>query len=838
MTSELLTPDSVSRPVRPSVAEEKPCRFFARSRPHGSTLSCSLVIIAVCLALFSELVLHPGQVLYSDYSDFLTLHLPAKRFLVRAWQQTGEVPLWCPYVFCGMPFVHDVQSAAFYPPQLFLYLVPEERVGVLMSWLLAAHVACAGLCMFAYARGRGLGYGGALVAALGYMLMGKWLLHLLAGGHCNMVPLAWLPLGVLWLEQAMRRGSLVRATCAGAVFSLLVLGAYPYVTFYAALFVVLWTAGTLFEGSSTPGGECGMARAVARWVWTGAWSAAVAIGLGAVQLLPGLEAAREASRGLGVQGSADFLTASLHSLVGLIGPPLTHNPDWLWENRTGIGLVWLGVAAIGLAQGGRRSRFEACVCSLLVVFSLGGALLFQSVPGFRLFQLPSRALLLLALPVAWFSGQTTEAMLGENRPTIDAIRRARHVFTRVVGFALCFLVASAVALRLRGEQLRIDPYWPCLIVLLATAWWLLRPDRRLLEWQRRLLWTAVLTLDAFLIGRPWVDVRPERAVYEPSLCIRRLAQAEPGRVLDFGPPGRSPNATPLWPGMATVTGIVGVRGFNPVDVLRFKKYLQFLTNHDESLRPLDRMFTSAVLGAFPIRNQPLADVLGIRYLVQPAGLPLEATIEDVGGRASWRLAWEDRAPQTFGFISQSSTGEDCGLQRLPPYRVYENTSALPRAFVVRGVAPLIDGPGLLAQLKRVDLRKSVLLSRESLGDPSEARSDVKFKAARVVRDLPNEVTVDVSACGTGFLVLTDVWYPGWNCAIDGQPTEVLRADYLFRAVRLPSGSRQAVFRFRPISYRSGQVISLACLTMVLVLVVFAGAWPWSARASSKLELHS
>ena len=117
------------------------------------------------LLFFFNLVLHPTRVLYSDHSDLLAMHLPMKRFLVRSWQETGEVPLWSPYSFGGMPFIHDVQVAAFYPLHLPLYLLPEERVGCAMSWLVVLHVLAAGWCMFAYARQRGLQEGAADTAS-------------------------------------------------------------------------------------------------------------------------------------------------------------------------------------------------------------------------------------------------------------------------------------------------------------------------------------------------------------------------------------------------------------------------------------------------------------------------------------------------------------------------------------------------------------------------------------------------------------------------------------------------------------------------------------------------
>jgi len=48
-----------------------------------------------------------------------------------------------------------------------------------------------------------------------------------------------------------------------------------------------------------------------------------------------------------------------------------------------------------------------------------------------------------------------------------------------------------------------------------------------------------------------------------------------------------------------------------------------------------------------------------------------------------------------------------------------------------------------------------------------------------------------------FLRVADAWDPGWKAWVDGEPAEVLRADYLFCAVRLAAGSHVVVFRHDP-----------------------------------------
>jgi uncharacterized membrane protein YfhO len=81
--------------------------------------------------------------------------------------------------------------------------------------------------------------------------------------------------------------------------------------------------------------------------------------------------------------------------------------------------------------------------------------------------------------------------------------------------------------------------------------------------------------------------------------------------------------------------------------------------------------------------------------------------------------------------------------------------------------------------------------------------------------------VRVQADADGYLVVADVWYPGWTATVDGQTTSVLRANYLFRAVSIPAGEHEVTFVYRPLSFYLGATISLlAWLFVVIVSLVF------------------
>src|SRR5262249_23008286 len=160
--------------------------------------------------------------------------------------------------------------------------------------------------------------------------------------HYILTPLAWLPLVLLFLEQAIQRGSPVRATWAGAAFALIVLGAHPQLTLYAGVFVAVWTLGCVFA-SRPEDGPGAQRKRLWLWMGLGGWTVVVAAALSAVELLPALEAASEATRTGGV-ASDDEAPRSVHMLLELIGPSLTTTN---WEKQGAFSILWVGRAILG-----------------------------------------------------------------------------------------------------------------------------------------------------------------------------------------------------------------------------------------------------------------------------------------------------------------------------------------------------------------------------------------------------------------------------------------------------------------------------------------------------------
>ena len=56
------------------------------------------------------------------------------------------------------------------------------------------------------------------------------------------------------------------------------------------------------------------------------------------------------------------------------------------------------------------------------------------------------------------------------------------------------------------------------------------------------------------------------------------------------------------------------------------------------------------------------------------------------------------------------------------------------------------------------------------------------------------------------MVLNDIWHPWWFAEVNGEPAPVVRANVLFRAVRVEAGQQRVRFTFRPLAGAWRQIL--------------------------------
>jgi hypothetical protein len=135
------------------------------------------------------------------------------------------------------------------------------------------------------------------------------------------------------------------------------------------------------------------------------------------------------------------------------------------------------------------------------------------------------------------------------------------------------------------------------------------------------------------------------------------------------------------------------------------------------------------------------------------------------------------------------------------------------------IGPLEAGETLLglertalctANLERIRIRRNPVADR---GDPGTAALEV-FE--------PNRLAVRVAARRPALLVLSEVYYPGWQARLDGRPVPLGSGDYVLRVAPVPAGEHTLELRFRSRTFLLGLGVSLVSLGAVILALRGAG----------------
>ena len=84
---------------------------------------------------------------------------------------------------------------------------------------------------------------------------------------------------------------------------------------------------------------------------------------------------------------------------------------------------------------------------------------------------------------------------------------------------------------------------------------------------------------------------------------------------------------------------------------------------------------------------------------------------------------------------------------------------------------------------------------------------------------PNKLELEVDTKKSGIFVLTDSWYPGWKAFIDRAQTQILKANYTYRALIIPEGTHKIQFIYSPESFRMGVMLSVGTLSFLSIIVL-------------------
>jgi hypothetical protein len=153
----------------------------------------------------------------------------------------------------------------------------------------------------------------------------------------------------------------------------------------------------------------------------------------------------------------------------------------------------------------------------------------------------------------------------------------------------------------------------------------------------------------------------------------------------------------------------------------------------------------------------------------------------------------------------------------------ENPYAMGNAWFVDNIRFVDNADDEINALKAIDLRKEAVADKKYAPvlegfQPAPADPASSIRLTGYDSDF---VTYAVDAKKDELAIFSEIYYPkGWQIVIDGQPAEMLRANYTLRALPVPAGRHTVEFRFDPQSIRVTDGVAYAALIIMLLTALF------------------
>jgi hypothetical protein len=793
------------------------------------------LVLAALVVLFFWDSFFAGKILCMR--DMFCDFVPWRQF-ARSAIGEGALPFWNPYSRCGQPFIACPQSAVFYPLNLPFYVLPAAPA---LKLSLALHLFIAAASTYALMRHWRMSPAAAMLSAVSFAF-GTYILAVME--FLSILATAvWSPLTLLCMSRSIERWHEAQSTkplrerlrrlfpdvlVLSLVFSLQYLAGYPQVMLYTLLLTFLYSVARPLSLRSVGT----LLASVSAYVAAGI----LALGLCMPQFLMTHELVNLSIRARDFDPHLEMASMPARHLLTLVFPFLFGEPgypDAWWAPS--IFEFWVGTCYVGIVPliflvfsvwwlrtpwKNVQSRMHLFLFLFFLGVGTAGLLMaagkytgvymffYNHVPVFNQMRWPSKSLQLVACALPVLAGLGYQAVLSRRAEAkTSAWQRYRAAATGSLLVIFLLLVGGVfVAQRgkgffewLTGGAFRFESgRFQNLFAdyRLSILWLGLGLIALMLAFRKRsnLLFSAAVVIsityiNLFVVGRRIHFVTGDD-IYDhvPKAILSLASKAGEDRVHSV-----------------YCTSQQDLYGSRDRELFKWAR----LASVGESCLPLrisktwggGPLFHARYLHVFqllsrlpPEESERLSDLLNIRYVIH--GAPFEKILT---GEVPRRI------------------------------KVMERPSCLPRAFVVARWTTIEDWREALSKM----IDPSFEPSREAVveSEPASKQLTGETTSAGQVQSIAygwNRVQLDVEASRPALLVLNDLWYPDWRVTVDGEFKPLLRANVLFRGVRLEPGSHKVVFKYVPRRFRAGVIV-----TLVTAVFMFAGLIACTRTSSGK-----
>ncbi len=725
-------------------------------------------------------------------TDVVSFSYPMRMLAIEILKK-GDLPLWNPHILTGIPLLANFQSAPFSPTNLVYFIF--DKLTAWSGQVILQHVL---VSVFTYLLLRswkvsrvGSLLGGVIFAFSGYSLIwSQWNAHVLSA--------SFIPLLLFFADRWLIKGKWKYGIGISVALFFQIISGYPQAIIYSFVaLVLLWFIRFTKEK-----------RYFLKTIWLAAFLI-LGLGLSSFQIFPSAELLSLSQRKIEPH-PYEWAFLPLNKVITFVAPDYFGNhatknywgPQDYTSNTGFVGVVALVLGTVALLNNKKKEKvyygLALVIASLILALPTPiSQLIWRS--GVLGLQAASahRALVLFNFGIAILASFGVDYFINSKKINLKTLAIPLVILAPFIVYAfLAFLLSRWYPMHIPPLIRGIPKYKVALRNSVLPLFFLISMSivfvisKRSNRSVRKVLMVAVFTLlvfELFRFGWKFTPFSPRHIVFPKTPVIDFLtSKKRPYRVTGG-------QVVPI--NMLMPYGLDILEGYDAVYPLDIAKFIAVLNSGELEADPQGRYGTVANY------DTKLLDLVNTKYLLaikrdERKNPSPEGTIPEDFNLEKYRLVFEDQTTL-----------------------VLENTSVLPRAYMVYDWEVVFDRKEVLEMLmdKGFPQDKKIILEEDTPNPSRKGKSNIKFIGYE-----ENETIISVKTNDSGFLFVSDLFYPGWKAFIDRKEVKIFRANYAFRAVYLPKGIHEVKFIYQPESFYNGVKASSASFIVLLGLAFLIG----------------
>jgi hypothetical protein len=689
-----------------------------------------------------------GPVKNEAMPDVIGQLYPWRYFTISQWRQ-GEVPFWNPYSFAGTPHLANYQSAVFSPFNLLFFILPfidAWSINVLLQPLIA------GLGTYMFLRAKKASRIASVIGAVTFMFSG-FIVVWMAYGTLAMAA-AFLPLTLFAIEKfySSKKNKYILLLIASITTSFFA-GHFQtslYVFLFSCLYAVFLIRTEKFSLRSALLLTAGFL---------------ISIIISSVQIIPTITFYQQAIREtLKVTSGGIPLIYLITSVApDFFGNPVTRN-NWYGlyaEWASFVGVIPLSLALFAFLSKQKKEVVFFAISSVAFLLLAADSILQKiliasSIPIFST-SMPSRIIVLCSFSIAILSAFGSDALI--NSLKNKEYRKIIPIFLSVLGILLLILIYTYTFSNIPTEYkmtaiknmiLPVGLLIGVLVIIVAST------KFTIVRTYAVPILLILLSFDSLRFATKWIPFSERELVYKDLKVLEFLQQdMRHGRVVG--------NYAAY---VDTYYQIPSLEGF---DSLYIKRYGEFIE--------------AAVDGEY---HTPQRNTVHLARKGQYA----DRVLKVLGVTHFFHIKNDKKKEWTYPVWSDAKKYKK--IYADADFEVYKYTQPLPRARMYYDVATERDDTKLLKKFYSEDFDYNKTLLLEEIVDVGgkKGQHSIVF-----LKDQANTISIKVMTSAEGMLFLADPYYPNWKAKVNGKEEKIYRANYAFRAVKVPKGESKVEFYY-------------------------------------------